>query len=176
MSPCACGCGGFPRTRRARYLPGHNPHPVPAQTPEVRAKISAANRGANHPSRRHPELWLHLIEGAREKCLRGTSHMEEEVNVLLGPGWIRHSRIGGRQHVDFYNPALKLAVEVNGCWHHSCPTCHPEGPQYEVQRKVRSRDRLKRDRLDALGIRLEVLWGHDRARFGELLKAAGVTP
>lgn len=79
-------------------------------------------------------------------------------------GWRRHSAIFGNP--DFVFPAARLAVFVDGCFWHSCPT-HGSVPSSNCafwSRKLdrnRMRDRQVRRKLCRLGWRVLRVWQHD---------------
>jgi len=58
--------------------------------------------------------------------------------------------------IDEARPDLKLAVEVDGCYWHSCPTCGLEGPS-----SIAAYDARKTSYLLNRGWTIVRLWGHD---------------
>lgn len=80
-------------------------------------------------------------------------------------GWRRHpNNILGRP--DFYFPTAKLALFVDGCFWHACPTCGriPKTRTVFWQEKIdsnRRRDQRTRRQLRRLGYRVFRVWEHD---------------
>ncbi len=82
-------------------------------------------------------------------------------------GWRRHQAVFGRP--DFVSPKIKLAVFVDGCFWHACPS-HSNIP---VQNRKfwklkldanRRRDRLVRRTLQSRGWRVLRIWEHELSR------------
>ena len=169
---CRCGCGKPVLTPGREYSAGHNPGSFsveaharqaaaisgennPAKRPEVRRRIAEAVK-ANHPSRTHQDLWSSL---ARNMKPTKVSRLEVIAARCL-PGYKAQQRIG-RYTVDFVNYEQRVAVEVNGCWYHCCPTCHPEGPQSERQRLTVQNYVEKREYLLNAGWWFMEVWEHE---------------
>ena len=81
-------------------------------------------------------------------------------------GWRRHQRIGlGRP--DFYFPAVRLAVWLDGCFWHSCPKCARRVPQSRTEfwgsklEQNRKRDRRIRGQLRRAGVSTLRIWEHE---------------
>lgn len=79
-------------------------------------------------------------------------------------GWRRHYRITGRP--DFAFPKHKLAVFVDGCFWHGCPThaTQPKGNKEFWQTKLdanKARDRKVNRLLRSSGWRVLRIWEHD---------------
>ncbi len=107
-----------------------------------------------------PQAGIDAAATARLGIRRGTSRLEEKVEGMLGDGWKRHQKIR-RFAFDFVHEERRLAIEVNGCFFHSCPRCHPYGAHYEVQKKCQANDLKKKKALAAAGYTLAVLWECD---------------
>jgi DNA mismatch endonuclease (patch repair protein) len=80
-------------------------------------------------------------------------------------GWIKHHKdVAGRP--DFYFPASRLAVFVDGCFWHACPTCG-RIPKSRVEfwtTKIdqnRRRDNRTRRRLRQDGHHVMRIWEHE---------------
>jgi|GEM_PF-6480544 len=126
----------------------------PAQRPDVRRKISDTVK-AKHPSRLYPQKWAeHAAKMRRPK----PSRLEDAVAPLL-PGFFRQFR-EKFYSIDFARPEIKLAVEVQGCWHHCCPECFPE-PRFPMQRLTLKNDKAKRSYLTSRGWQIVYVWEHD---------------
>jgi replication factor C small subunit len=54
----------------------------------------------------------------------------------------------------------RVALLVNGCWWHVCPTCGIE-PKYEKQRRNMKKDLRHVARLEAMGYKVVVVWEHE---------------
>ncbi len=61
----------------------------------------------------------------------------------------------GNMLVDFYLPQQNLVIEVDGCWWHGCPDCHPNGGATVDGFEAR------RQRLAALGYDAIRIWEHE---------------
>lgn len=83
-------------------------------------------------------------------------------------GWRRHSlKVAGKP--DFYFPARRLAIFVDGCFWHGCPKCFREPQQNkrfwaEKIERNRKRDRKVTRTLRRGGIKVVRLWEHDLSR------------
>ena len=82
-------------------------------------------------------------------------------------GWRRNFRIFGRP--DFVFPKLKLAIFVDGCFWHGCPTHSnlPVGNAEFWARKLNSnklRDRTVNRRLRETGWKVLRIWEHELSR------------
>lgn len=99
----------------------------------------------------------------------GNKSTEAAVEAILRAakitGWRRHPKnILGRP--DFYFPTSKLALFVDGCFWHACPTCGriPKTRTAFWQEKIdsnRRRDQRTRRSLRSLGYRVFRVWEHD---------------
>jgi len=54
----------------------------------------------------------------------------------------------------------RIALFVNGCWWHVCPTCGVE-PRYEKQRRNMEKDLKHIAGLEAMGYKVVVIWEHE---------------
>lgn len=61
-----------------------------------------------------------------------------------------------RWYADLYVPALKLVIEVNGCYYHSCAPCGLTSPNPTQQ----DRDARKLAWLQSHGHSVLVVWEH----------------
>ena len=50
-----------------------------------------------------------------------------------------------------FDEANKIAIEVQGCWHHSCQQCFPGSPTHLTQKQTRGNDLRKNKFLTNLG-------------------------
>jgi len=104
--------------------------------------------------------------------VRSLGNMSTEQTVEKGlvtrriRGWVKHPKdIVGRP--DFYFPRYRLAVFVDGCFWHACPTCKRRTPRTRSRfwaKKIsanRQRDLRIRRRLWALGFHSMRIWEHD---------------
>ena len=94
-------------------------------------------------------------------------------------GWRRNQALFGRP--DFVFPHIKLAVFVDGCFWHACPThCNmPVQNRRFWKRKLdanRRRDRLVRRTLESHGWRVVRVWEHELSPRNQrrLLRRIGV--
>lgn len=81
-------------------------------------------------------------------------------------GWVSHPKdVAGKP--DFYFPELRLAVFVDGCFWHGCPTCDRNVPRTRTEfwrNKIaanRSRDRRVTRELRGTGEHVLRLWEHE---------------
>lgn len=80
-------------------------------------------------------------------------------------GWVKHPpTIAGRP--DFYFPAHKLAIFVDGCFWHKCPTCRRRIPAkrrtfwlQKIRQNHRRDERIRR-RLRIQGFHAMRIWEH----------------
>ena len=101
---------------------------------------------------------------------RSTEGRVEAVLIAEGiTGWEKHPcDVPGRP--DFYFPAQRLALFVDGCFWHACPTCDRRVPvnRREFWREKiegnRRRDARKRRQLWAQGYHVMRVWEHDLRR------------
>ena len=93
-------------------------------------------------------------------------------------GWVSHPT-GVRGRPDFYFPELRLAVFVDGCFWHGCPTCDRNVPRTRTEfwrKKIeatRSRDRRVTRKLRGAGEHVLRLWEHelqDKRRWNRRLR------
>lgn len=101
---------------------------------------------------------------------RGNLSTEAKVEAALlatnVTGWVKHPRdVPGMP--DFYFPSRRLAVFVDGCFWHMCPTCARNMPKSRREfwrRKLegnRRRDNRVRRRLWRESFHLLRLWEHE---------------
>ncbi len=89
-------------------------------------------------------------------------------------GWRRHQPVFGKP--DFIFPKCRVAIFVDGCFWHGCPT-HSKIPQQnrafwaQKLQENKSRDKLVVRTLKASGWRVLRIWEHDldRRRQGRLI-------
>jgi DNA mismatch endonuclease (patch repair protein) len=62
----------------------------------------------------------------------------------------------GRYNIDEAWPEKLIAIEINGCYWHSCPICKKVGPK-----KIPNKDIVKRSFLKRRGWIVYTLWEHD---------------
>jgi DNA mismatch endonuclease (patch repair protein) len=84
-------------------------------------------------------------------------------------GWRRHRPLPGKP--DFFFPKLRLAVFVDGCFWHACPTCY-EPPRVNValwKAKAvynQARDRKIARKLRGMGVTVIRIWEHSLRKPG----------
>lgn len=117
--------------------------------------------------------------------IRGRGNKETELALakLLRrhgiKGWRRHQPIFGKP--DFIFPKLRLAVFVDGCFWHGCPSheTKPKNNRVFWHRKLsanKSRDRLVNRTLWAQGWRVLRIWEHELAKKNEKLLLKRILP
>ena len=100
---------------------------------------------------------------------KGNKSTEAAVTVLLRAaritGWRKHPKhVLGRP--DFYFPKARLALFIDGCFWHACPTCQRSCPATRTafwRDKIdgnRRRDNRTRRKLRAGGHRVFRVWEH----------------
>ena len=110
--------------------------------------------------------WQASMEAWEEKRFR--SSLEEIVAKKLEEWGLKYEReyvrIKGEYttSIDFLVED-KVALFVNGCWWHCCPTCGIE-PRYESQRAQLMRDYKIYEFLERQGYRVVVVWEHEIKR------------
>lgn len=106
---------------------------------------------------------------------RGNKSTEQKMVVLLRKhslaGWRRHYSVLGTP--DFCWPKLKVALFVDGCFWHGCPSCRraPKSNQPFWEEKVHKN--IQRDRKVSRGLR-KTGWSVLRVRECQLAKPATV--
>lgn len=166
--PCKCGCGQEVKTPGRTWAAGHNPMSPksrakqgaklrgdnnPAKRPEVRKKIRKAVT-ANHPSKTHTELWAKLARNMKPATV---SKLEDRVAKILD--WDRQVKIG-YYTLDFADIERKIAIEVQGCYWHSCQKCFPGSPSTAQQKNNAKADSTRASYLLNRGWVVCYLWEH----------------
>ncbi len=128
----------------------------PSKRPEVRKKLSKSKMGDLNPARTHREQFaIHIAKYRPQKI----SKLEDSIAVHLST-FKRQYKVGWYS-LDFADPLRKLAVEVQGCWHHSCPLCFPGSPTHPTQKAIRGNDKRRTTYLINHGWKIINLWEHD---------------
>ena len=108
--------------------------------------------------------------------IRGSGNKDTELRLIAIfraqriTGWRRHPPLFGKP--DFVFPRLKIAVLVDGCFWHGCPT-HGAKPKNNAEfwrKKLlanQARDRLVTRTLRQQGWRVVRIWEHDLTRKNE---------
>jgi very-short-patch-repair endonuclease len=128
----------------------------PSKRLDVRKKISEGKMGDLNPARIHREQFAAHIAKYRPGKV---SALENSIALYL-PTFLRQHKVGWYS-LDFADPMHKIAVEVQGCWHHSCPICFPNSPEHKTQRMSRGNDIRKAKYLLSHGWKLINIWEHD---------------
>ncbi len=128
----------------------------PSKRPEVRKKLSDGKLGDLNPSRKYRAQYAAHIAKYRP----GKVSKLEEIVAKRFPYLKRQFKVGWYS-LDFANPDRKMAIEVLGCWHHSCPLCFPDSPQHKTQRVVRGNDLRRTKYLSENGWKIVSFWEHD---------------
>ncbi len=128
----------------------------PSKRADVRVKLSLGKIGNLNPARIHREQFAAHIAKYRPGKV---SKLEDTVALRL-PTLIRQHKVGWYS-LDFADPLRKIDVEVQGCWHHSCPLCFPMSPSHPTQKAVRGNDNRRHTYLINRGWRILNLWEHD---------------
>jgi DNA mismatch endonuclease (patch repair protein) len=111
--------------------------------------------------------------------IRGKNNLSTEVRLITImrsahiTGWRRHQPLPGRP--DFVFRESKVAVFVDGCFWHLCPTCGnlPKNNAKFWEQKLlgnRNRDRVVSKELRTLGWTPLRLWEHELRNEGLVLK------
>jgi very-short-patch-repair endonuclease len=168
-------CGTYTRAESRMCVKCRGSHPTDKQTaqlnrlhilmsgdnhiskrPDVRKKLSESKMGDLNPARIYRAQYAAHIAKYRPGKV---SKLEDSVALHL-PTFVRQHKVGWYS-LDFADPSRKIAVEVQGCWHHSCPKCFPESPSHPTQRAVIGNDKRRTKYLTACGWRIVNLWEHD---------------
>lgn len=100
---------------------------------------------------------------------RGNKSTEARLRAMLVRAGVRGWKLNAPQvsgKPDFYFPALRVAVFVDGCFWHGCPTCghvpRKNRPFWEAKiERNRRRDRETDAALRKNGIRSVRVWEHE---------------
>lgn len=123
-----------------------------------------------------PDFLSKRKRSARMALIRGRGNKATELRLIAFfraqgiTGWRRGSTLPGRP--DFVFPRLKLAVFVDGCFWHGCPT-HGTQPRQNAKfwrekiTRNRARDRRVGRELRARGWRVLRIWEHALKRRSE---------
>jgi DNA mismatch endonuclease (patch repair protein) len=139
---------------------------------------------ASLPDRLSPPQRSALMAKVRGTRNRSTDMRVAAFLIRAGiRGWKRHwADLPGKP--DFAFPELKLAIFVDGCFWHGCPSCRRNVPRHRQEfwrNKIvanRRRDRVVERLLRALGYRVLRIWEHDlahgrwRDRLGRVFREA----
>ena len=128
----------------------------PSKRPEVRKKLSESKMGDKNPARIYREKYAAHI---RKYCPGKISKIEKYFGLVV-PNLQRQFEVGPYK-VDFADADQKLAVEVQGCWFHSCQSCFPSSPNYPIQYYSRNNEIKKKQYLSELGWKIIEIWEHE---------------
>ena len=128
----------------------------PSKRFEVRQKLSDTKKGDLNPARKYREQYAAHIAKYRPNKV---SKLEDTVARRF-PNLTRQFKVGWYS-LDFADPAKKMAIEVLGCWHHSCPLCFPNSPEHKTQRAVHGNDLRRTKYLSERGWTIVSFWEHD---------------
>jgi len=152
-----------------------------AEHPEMKKQISAkVKKSLANPNGRHQKLvksgffkqaskraYLASVQYWKDNGFRSKS--EQKMAELLEAWRIPYQRErliftnpGGNEYpfaIDFV-VGNKIALLVNGCWWHVCPSCGVEA-KYEKQKRNLEKDYRHAQELEALGYRVVVVWEHE---------------
>ena len=128
----------------------------PSKRPDVRKKLSDTKKGDLNPARKYREQYAAHIAKYRP----GKVSKLEDIVAKRFPLLKRQFKVGWYS-LDFADLDRKMAIEVLGCWHHSCPLCFPDSPQHKTQRAVRGNDLRRTKYLSENGWKIVNFWEHD---------------
>jgi len=123
-----------------------------------------------------PDVFTKAKRSTVMSCIRGRGNKATELALIKLfrlhriTGWRRHQPFFGRP--DFIFRMQRVAVFVDGCFWHGCPThCKiPAGNRAFWKKKFaanKARDRRVNRELRKLGWRVLRIWEHDLAKRGE---------
>lgn len=128
---------------------------------ETKRKIAEANKAA----------WVTAPESRREHSRRvirlawqrsAETHQDTSIERIVaarldaeGVVYVKQKRLG-MFYVDFFIPAGKRVIEVNGCYWHACARCGFGAHQDQAARDARKLGWLRKQ-----GYAVEVVWQHD---------------
>lgn len=141
-----------------------------SQDPQNRKALSRKSRKAwakDGKAREKAAAWrAENPEKVRQSALNARRHSKKkrsnlhlgfkEIMVRAGLTGFRTEHEVRWYSIDEARPDIKLAVEVDGCYWHSCPTCGLAGPKGTLQYDARKTTYLK-----SRGWTILRLWGHD---------------
>lgn len=104
-----------------------------------------------------------MVRRVRSKKLHKQTGIEATVEQ-----WLRAAAVEfeseypiSRTHVDFYLPASRTVVEINGCYWHSCPSCSKGKVLTSTELKRRRQDGRRYTFLRNAGYNLVLVWEHE---------------
>ena len=132
---------------------GHN---NPAKRPEVREKISKSKRGDLNPARKYIEQYREHIAKYRPGKI---SKLEQSVAGLF-PSMTPQYKVGWYT-IDYADVKNKIALEIQGCWHHCCQICFPNSPKHKTQGVTAGNDKRKKKFLQQQGWHIVEICEHE---------------
>ena len=145
------------------------------QNPELRVKLSSKVSESLRSSSKYKALvasgffrelavkrWMKSLKHWRNSNFR--SDLEKLVAEKLDEWGFKYQR--EYVHVDGVTTSIdflvegKVALFVNGCWFHCCPTCGMK-PKYETQRRQLSKDMKIYGFLEKQGYKVMTVWEHE---------------
>jgi very-short-patch-repair endonuclease len=113
---------------------------------------------ANHWFKLHPERAAAHVLKMHQVVRKPTSNLEKVVADMVP--WMATQVQVGFYRVDVADPEKKIAIEVQGCWYHSCPLCCPNGATSVTQKQNRRNDPTKLSYLRNRGWQVIYVWEH----------------
>ncbi len=117
-----------------------------------------------------PEERSVQMSKVRGKGNKSTEGIVESRLIEAGiVGWEKHTRLL-KASPDFYFPQQRLALFVDGCFWHACPTCKRRTPHARSEfwgakiEQNRKRDNRVRRELQRQGYHVMRIWEHDLKR------------
>lgn len=111
------------------------------------------------------------VSAATRKSMQGNKAKNTKPELLVRKA-LREAGLGGYRlhwkkapgHPDITYPGRKIAIFVNGCFWHRCPTCKPSAPanngdfwEEKFERNI-ARDARDQAALEAAGWKVIVIW------------------
>ena len=88
------------------------------------------------------------------------SKLEKIVRKHLGKDF-KHAICLNGYRFDFLSARKKIAVEVQGCWHHACKKCFPKARLMLPQIRSIKNDARKMKAAHAAGYKVVKVWEHE---------------
>jgi very-short-patch-repair endonuclease len=129
----------------------------PSKRPEVRKILSESKMGDLNPARKYREQYAAHIAKFRPGKV---SKLEDAVANFLPKTLERQFKVNWYS-IDFANEKELIAVEIQGCWHHSCKICFPSSPSHPTQYKNCANDKRKHSFLKNRNWKIIELWEHE---------------
>lgn len=128
----------------------------PSKRIDVRKKLSDSKMGDRNPARIYREQYAIHIRKYRPGKISKLEKIVEASIPHLKPQFEIDNYV-----FDFAEPELKIAIEIQGCWFHSCQICFPSSPTFPTQFYCKKNDLKKKKVLEDNGWTLIEIAEHE---------------